>query len=44
MDTSKILLDRRPPAANDRVLVTLRHNGSQVDVTPVDTAFARPLR
>jgi hypothetical protein len=39
----EILLDRRPPAGNDRVLVTLRDNGSRVDVTPVDTASARPL-
>ncbi len=40
----EILLDRRPPAGNDRVLVTLRGNGSRIDVTPVDTASARPLR
>lgn len=38
----EILLDRRPPAGNDRVLVTLRDNGSRVDVTPLDTASARP--
>jgi hypothetical protein len=37
----EILLDRRPPAGNDRVLVTLRHNGSDVAVAPVDTASAR---
>jgi len=40
----EILLDRRPPAGNDRVLVTLRDNGSRIDVTPVDTATARPLQ
>jgi hypothetical protein len=39
----EILLDRRPPAGNDRVLVTLSNNGSRIDVTPVDTASARPL-
>jgi hypothetical protein len=39
----EILLDRRPPAGNDRVLVTLSDNGSRVDVTPVDTALVRPL-
>jgi hypothetical protein len=40
----EVLLDRRPPAGNDRVLVTVRNNGSQIAVTPVDTASARPLR
>jgi hypothetical protein len=40
----EILLDRRPPAGNDRVLVTLRGNGSRIDVTPVDTASAHPLQ
>ena len=40
----EILLDRRPPAGNDRVLVTLRDNGSRIEVTPVDTASARPQR
>ena len=38
----EILLDRRPPAGNDRVLVTVRGNGSQIDVTQVDTASGRP--
>jgi hypothetical protein len=33
----EVVLDRRPPAGNDRVLVTVRGNGSQIDVTPVDT-------
>lgn len=33
----EVVLDRRPPAGNDRVLVTIRGNGSQIDVTPVDT-------
>ena len=37
----EILLDRRPPAGNDRVLVTLRGSGS-IDVTPVDTTSGRP--
>ncbi len=40
----EILLDRRPPAGNDRLLVTLHDNGSRIDVTPVDTASARPQR
>ena len=36
----EVVLDRRPPAGNDRVLVTVRGNGSQIDVTPVDTTSA----
>ncbi len=43
-DRFEILLDRHPPVGNDRVLVTVRDNGSRIDVTPVDTASARPLR
>jgi len=43
-DRFEILLDRRPPAGNDRVLVTVRGNGSRIDVTTVDTASARPVR
>jgi hypothetical protein len=33
----EVVLDRRPPAGNDRVLVTVRGNGSTIDVTPIDT-------
>ena len=33
----EVVLDRRPPAGNDRVLVTVSGNGSQIDVAPVDT-------
>ena len=40
----EILLDRRPPVGNDRVLVAIQGNGSRIDVTPVDTASARPQR
>ncbi len=36
----EVVLDRRPPAGNDRVLVAVRGNGSQIDVTPVDTTSA----
>ena len=36
----EVVLDRRPPAGNDRVLVTVRGNGSQIDVTQVDTTSA----
>jgi hypothetical protein len=40
----QILLDRRPPAGNDRVLVIVRDNGSQIEVAPVDTTLKRPPR
>ncbi len=33
----EVVLDRRPPAGNDRVLVTVHGNGSTIDVTPIDT-------
>ena len=36
----EVVLDRRPPAGNDRVLVTVRGNGSQIEVTQVDTTSA----
>lgn len=39
----RVVVDRRPPAGNDRVVVTLRGNGS-VEVEPVDTAAAPPRR
>ena len=36
----EVVLDRRPPVGNDRVLVTVRGNGSQIDVTQVDTTVS----
>jgi|SRR6266487_4424339 len=39
-----IVLDRRPPAGNDRVAVTLRDNGMRVNVEPIAAASAGPNR
>jgi hypothetical protein len=39
-----VVLDRRPPAGNDRVAVTLRDNGMRVNVEPVATAPGNPNR
>ena len=36
-----VTLDRRPPAGNDRVVVTLLGNGS-IEVAPVDSATRKP--
>lgn len=37
-----VLLDRRPPAGNDRVAVRLSGNGMRVDVTPIVSKAASP--
>jgi hypothetical protein len=37
-----VTLDRRPPAGNDRVVVTLRHNGTDIQAAPADSAAAQP--
>ena len=37
-----VTLDRRPPAGNDRVIVTLRDNGSQIEVAEADSAAHKP--
>jgi len=39
-----VVLDRHPPAGNDRVAVTVSKNGGQVIVAPVDTAAAPDRR
>jgi hypothetical protein len=39
-----VTLDRHPPAGNDRVVVTLRHNGSSINVEPVDSTVRSPSR
>jgi hypothetical protein len=44
----RVVVDRRPPAGNDRVAVLVRPagplGGSSVEVTPVDTAGMLPRR
>ena len=44
----RVVVDRRPPAGNDRVAVLVRPagwlGGSSVEVTPLDTAGAPPGR
>jgi hypothetical protein len=44
----RVVVDRRPPAGNDRVAVLVRPagwlGGSSVEVTPLDTAAAPPGR
>ena len=37
-----ITLDRRPPAGNDRVIVTLRHNGTDIEAAEVDSVGRQP--
>jgi len=37
-----ITLDRRPPAGNDRVIVTLRHNGTTIEAAEADSAAQKP--
>ncbi len=37
-----VTLDRRPPAGNDRVIVTLRDNGSQIEVAEADSVAHKP--
>ena len=37
-----VVLDRRPPAGDDRVAVTLRDNGMRVNVEPVPVATGVP--
>ena len=39
-----IVLDRRPPAGNDRVAVTLRDNGMRVSVEPIPASSGGPNR
>ena len=39
----RVVVDRRPPAGNDRVAVDVRRGGDAIEVTPIDTAgAARP--
>ncbi|HEY9450955.1 MAG TPA: hypothetical protein VIQ60_14485 [Gemmatimonadaceae bacterium] len=44
----RVVVDRRPPAGNDRVAVLVRPagllGGSSVEVTPLDTAGMPPVR
>ena len=40
----EVVLDRRPPAGNDRVLVTLLSNGTRIEVAPVDSTTGKPMR
>jgi hypothetical protein len=37
-----ITLDRRPPAGNDRVIVTLRHHGTDIEAAQVDSVSRHP--
>jgi len=39
-----VVLERRPPAGNDRVAVTLRDNGMRVEVAQLTGDGARPNR
>jgi hypothetical protein len=34
----RVIVDRRPPAGNDRVAVDVRRGGDGIEVTPIDTA------
>lgn len=47
-DGYRVVIDRRPPAGNDRVAVLVRpggmFGGSRIDVTPVDTTRTPRLR
>jgi hypothetical protein len=44
----RVVIDRRPPAGNDRVAVHVGpgglFGGSRIDVTPLDTTSAPPVR
>ncbi len=37
-----ITLDRRPPAGNDRVIVTLRNNGTTIEAAEADSVMQKP--
>ena len=37
-----ITLDRRPPAGDDRVIVTLRHNGTDIEAAEADAVSRQP--
>jgi len=37
-----ITLDRRPPAGNDRVVVTLRDNGTTIEAAEADSVAQKP--
>ena len=37
-----VTLDRRPPAGNDRVVVTLLHNGTDIQAAEADSVAAKP--
>jgi len=36
----RVLLDRRPPAGNDRLAIEVRRSGDQIDVFPLDSTKA----
>ena len=36
----RVIVDRRPPAGNDRVAVDVRRGGDGIEVTPIDTSGA----